>query len=448
MATVIICMFTDLFLYGLIIPIIPFILHDRIGLSGDIDLQAYTSLLLSSYAGAAAFFVPICGYISDLVPQRREIFLVGLLCLFISTVMTAMGQSLVVLFAGRILGGLSAALVWPVGIALIMDTVGADRLGVALGTVFSIVGMAEIIAPVVGGVLYHTIGPIAVFSISFFAIGIDFFMRLLLIEKKVALQKHGIYDDAVDDARDEEQDELSSLLSNNKHQDQWKISDDRSMLLQKLPILCFLKNPNFIAALVLQFVMATLFGTYDATLPTEALKLFHVNPLQAGLIFIPVCLPGMLLGPLAGKLIDKFGGKPMAVIGFLWPIPALLCLRIPQEGGIDEMIKMAVILSFAGMANGLFGGSPTVELTRIVGLYHKANPELFGEQGPYCQSYALGSLTYSLGLTVGPILAGGLRETIGFGNMMAVLACMCGATSVLSYYYIGDPSEWPRRKRR
>jgi len=46
-ATVGVGLFTDLFLYGLVVPILPFILQDRIGIPQE-QVQSYTSALLAT----------------------------------------------------------------------------------------------------------------------------------------------------------------------------------------------------------------------------------------------------------------------------------------------------------------------------------------------------------------------------------------------------------------
>lgn len=50
-------------------------------------------------------------------------------------------------------------------------------------------------------------------------------------------------------------------------------------------------------------------------------------------------------------------------------------------------------------------------------------------------------MVWSGGLTVGPLLAGGLREKIGYGNMNALLACVCILTAVLAALFIGRSDE-------
>lgn len=46
-------------------------------------------------------------------------------------------------------------------------------------------------------------------------------------------------------------------------------------------------------------------------------------------------------------------------------------------------------------------------------------------------------MMFSAGLTLGPLIAGSLREKIGFGNMTAVVAGLCGGMSLLSWRFLG-----------
>lgn len=73
----------------------------------------------------------------------------------------------------------------------------------------------------------------------------------------------------------------------------------------------------------------------------------------------------------------------------------------------------------------------------MVERYFANNKELFGDQGPYAQLYGMTNLFFSLGLTLGPEVAGGLKERIGYGDMNAVLAGICAGIAVLSFVFIG-----------
>jgi MFS family permease len=69
--------------------------------------------------------------------------------------------------------------------------------------------------------------------------------------------------------------------------------------------------------------------------------------------------------------------------------------------------------------------------------YHKANPGFFGENGPYAQLYGINSMFFCAGLAVGPLIAGYLKDSIGYGNMNAVIAAISGVTAVVSWLFIG-----------
>lgn len=133
-ATVAIALFTDLFLYGLVVPILPFLLKQRTHIPSD-QIQSNVSILLAVYAAASVIFSPVAGVIADKVSARQLPFLVGLVAMLVSTITFALGQSMAVLIIARIFQGISAAVVWTVGLALVLDTVGPDNLGKTIGSV-------------------------------------------------------------------------------------------------------------------------------------------------------------------------------------------------------------------------------------------------------------------------------------------------------------------------
>jgi len=134
LATVTVGLFTDLFLYGLVVPVLPFLLSSRLHIP-EPEIQAHVSGLLAAYAGASVVFSVPAGVISDRVRTRRTPFLAGLGALLASTVLLAVGQSVAVLVLARVLQGTSAAVVWTVGLALVRDTVGTENLGKTMGSV-------------------------------------------------------------------------------------------------------------------------------------------------------------------------------------------------------------------------------------------------------------------------------------------------------------------------
>jgi MFS family permease len=361
-----------------------------------------------------------------------------LVALLASTILLWLGETITILILARVLQGISAAVVWTVGLAMILDTVGSEKLGVTIGSIFSFISIGELAAPVLGGVVYKKAGSGAVFGMGFGLLVIDFAMRLAVIEKKVAA-KYRLEDDEEDD--EEEANEESPLLADETdNSEEWKIPNDQPSYIRKFPLLYCLRNSRLLVAELVAFMQAVLLATFDSTIPTEAQDLFGFDSLKAGLLFMPLILPYLLLGPLAGKGVDKYGPKLAASLGFGLMVPPLILLRIPHEGGNAEIAKFCVFLAMCGVNFALISAPSIVEASFVVEEYYKANPEIFGDEGPYAQLYAINSMVFSVGLTLGPLISGGLRNAIGFGNMNAAVAGMSAVVSVLCYMFLGEAS--------
>ncbi|EXJ90554.1 hypothetical protein A1O1_03657 [Capronia coronata CBS 617.96] len=475
LTTVAVGMFTDLFLYGLVVPVLPFMLKERMDLPED-KVQSYVSGLLAAYAGASVIFSIPIGIIADKTNARRTPFLCGLTALLAATLMLAFGRNLAMLIVARVLQGTSAAVVWTVGLAMVLDTVGPSHLGKVIGSIFSFISVGELAAPVLGGVLYRKTGYAGVFGLGAALLAVDFILRVLVIEKKVALKydkdkslalaqeasnprEHGgrgqhetIRVDSRSDGHENGNGngnggEQERLLPKNED-DYHRIPEGRNRLFRTLPILYCLCNPRLLVALLLAFVQAFLLATFDATIPTEAQSLFDFDSLQAGLLFIALDIPYLLLGPLAGWAVDKYGTKPAAVLGFGYLVPALILLRLPTQhvasSQTGNIVLYCALLALNGVGLAVIGSPSIVEASDVVQKYDKANPGLFGEDGPYAQLYGFNSLVFSAGLTVGPVITGALRDSVGYANMNIVVAAISALTALLSFLFVGGPPRWTR----
>ena len=133
-STVAVGMLTDLCLYCLLIPVLPFLLQDRLKIPHS-QLQSYTSGLLALFAIGSLLFSPVAGVIGDHMSTRQAPFLLGLSALLASTILLAVGQNIPVIAIGRMLQGMSAAVVWTIGLAICLETVGPSNLGKTIGSV-------------------------------------------------------------------------------------------------------------------------------------------------------------------------------------------------------------------------------------------------------------------------------------------------------------------------
>lgn len=310
--------------------------------------------------------------------------------------------------------------------------------------------MGSLLAPLLGGVLYEKTGYAGVFGISVAVLAVDFIMRLLVIEKKVAKRYDAAISQNVSDPEiisDRGQNGEPALAAGDQGEEQpllgkkedenFKLSKEQSRIARKITILPCLGNPRLATAFLVAFIQAVLLGNFDATIPTTAQELFGFDSLKAGLLFLPLGAIDMVVGPISGWFVDKYGVKPGAVLGYTYLVPVLILLRLPHQGDKDQVFLYGGLLALCGVGLAFIGAPSLVEAGTVVQRYYEANPDFFGEQGPYAQLYGLNSMVFSLGLTVGPVLAGGLKQRLGYGNMNLVLAAISLATAVLCFLWLG-----------
>jgi len=182
--TVCLAIFTDVLFYGLIVPVLPFSLSEQVGVPQE-KVQHWTAILLACYNAALFVGSAIAGFYADHSSSRRWPLLLGLVALCASTLLLCLGKTIALLVVGRLLQGFSAAVVWSVGLALLVDTAGND-IGYLMGYVNIAMSVGLLISPVIGGAVYEAAGYYAVYYIAFAIIACDIALRLALIEKKVA----------------------------------------------------------------------------------------------------------------------------------------------------------------------------------------------------------------------------------------------------------------------
>ena len=423
-------------------------LKDRVHLP-EPQIQDTISTLLAIYAAASLLVSPITGVLADRFSSSRKLpFLLGLTLLALATVLLAAGNSIPVFAIARLLQGASAGIVWTIGLAILIETVGQENLGKTIGTIFSFITVASLFAPVVGGALYSKTGYIGVFGVGIAAVVVDFIMRILMIEQKVAAEylPPSPLLSSSSSSEDTTATEASPLLpsaSLSEDLSNYLLPKPAHRIIKAFPVLLILTDTGLLTSLFIGFMQALLLGAFDATVPLVGSSRYGFDSLKAGLLFIPLGGADFLFGPVFGWCVDRWGARPIAIIGFLWLVPSHVLLRLPSEPAISEHLTTgqnialyASMLALNGIGLGIINSASIVETGTIVEKYWKANTELF-DQAPYAQLYGISSMVWSAGLTVGPLVGGVLKARIGYGNMNAVLGGFCGATAILTALFVG-----------
>ncbi|KAH9906884.1 MFS general substrate transporter [Xylariomycetidae sp. FL2044] len=480
--TINLAIFTDIFFYALIIPVIPFSLTIQVGISED-QVQHWTSILLACYSVALFVGSPIIGVYADHTSSRRWPLLIGLVALAGSTLLLCLGNSIGLLVLGRLLQGLSAAVVWSVGCALLVDTMDS-AVGVAMGYVNISMSVGLLIAPVIGGAVYKAAGYYAVYYIAFGIVALDILLRLFMIEKKVARQwikdEHG-GSNAESPRLDLEKAESTggndsraqNVLNGNEtggsgpaatnsvstagRQSLATPTHGEAMPRENTEILqhedispsipaqnrgqirtikLLLTNPRMIAALYGLVVEAGIMMGYDATLPLFVQSTFHWDSLAAGILFLAIFLPGFV-SPLVGWFADRYGAKYPSFIGFCATVPLLVCLRFVTENTINHKILLGFLLAMLGTALAFSNTPLMAEISYVIDEMAAKNPGIFGEKGAYGLGYGLFTMAFALGGTIGPLWSGYVISSAGWGTMSWSFAIWASSGALVVYIWLG-----------
>ncbi|KAI0099442.1 MFS general substrate transporter [Daldinia grandis] len=473
--TVGLAIFTDIFYYALIVPVIPFSLTVEVGIAED-QVQHWTSILLACYSVALLIGSPIAGLYADHTSSRRWPLLIGLIALAASTLLLCLGNSIGLLVLGRILQGFSASIVWSVGCALLVDTM-KSAVGIAMGYVGVAMSVGLLVAPVIGGSVYAAAGYYAVYYIAFGVVAVDIILRLLMIEKKVARQ--WIKEDETPGPSEEganqvdietgtssitpslqgRADSIEDATRNlagpgPRDKNQFQDSNDGEKRIETADTPnqdsvappevisiwrasgSLLKSTRLFAALYCLLVESGIMMGFDATLALFVQRTFGWNSTAAGIIFLAIFLPGFI-SPLVGWLADKYGARWPCFFGFCILVPLLVCLRFVTQNTIQHKVLLCFLLALLGIALAFANVPLMAEITYVIEAKVAKQPGIFGENGVYGLGYGLFNVAFSLGGVVGPLWAGYVVESAGWGTLTWSFAIWAASGAVVAYFWLG-----------
>ncbi|KAJ5119484.1 hypothetical protein N7448_010153 [Penicillium atrosanguineum] len=432
---------TDVFMYGLIVPVTPTALQIRVGLSKG-SVQAWASILLALNAAALLAFSPIFGYIADRSESRRCLYLLGLVALGVATALLCAGTNIGLWIAGRIFQGAAAAVVWAVGMALMVDTVGKDGFGQAVGYVSMAVSFGTVAGPLLGGVLYQYGGYYAVFGLAFGFIGLDIFLRLMLIERKHAIK--WLVPETRPLTTEQEATEKragenpSSLLSSSDSYHNGGPQTDPSSRNALGRVAFLLSSPRLIVSLWGNFIITLVLASFDSVLPLFVQGIFGWQQSGQGLIFIPLMVPHVLC-PVTGLVIDKFprACRYITAGAFLFSVPVMVLLRLITENSMRHKILLCALLALLGLCFSVAIPPLYAEVFYAVKQNEDQTPGIFGRGGAMALAFGLSNMGAATGYLIGPFFAGFIRQQASWGTMGWALGLLAGVSSIPTLLFLG-----------
>ncbi|GAD94758.1 MFS transporter [Paecilomyces variotii No. 5] len=449
-AVVTFAVFTDVFLYGVIIPVTPTALEQRVGLPPG-ERQRWTSILLALYGAALLAASPVFGYLADKFRSKQLPLIGGLVALGASTALLCVGTNIGLWIAGRIFQGISAAMVWTVGLALAADTVGVSGIGEAMGFMGMAFSAGTMVGPLIGGIVYQHGGYYAVFAVAFALIAVDIILRLVMIEKKDAQKWLDAPNLSLSTGGKTMQRRLSSeeicadaavAASGPNNTIEAATNEPTSPPPKKKtrlpPALTLLKSSRMMVVLFGYLVVSILMTSFDSVLPLFVQATFGWKQTGQGLIFVPLLVPHVL-DPIFGRIIDNYpkSGRYFAAGALLCSVPVYVLLRLVDHDSIRQKILLCALLVLIGAGFAASLCPLFAEVSYLIDAKERESPDIFDGSGAISQGYGLFNGAFAAGSLIGPVWAGLVRNDYGWGTMGWTLGLLAGVASIILFFLLG-----------
>ncbi|KAF2398887.1 MFS general substrate transporter [Trichodelitschia bisporula] len=419
--------FTDVFVYGLLVPVTPFALEERIGVPKS-DIQFWNSMLLGVLGGSMIAAALVFGAVSDALGRaRRWPFICGLVLLGAATILFMLVKSLAAMIIARAFQGFATAVCFTLGYAIVSDHfTQAGELGWALGFTTTSLSLGWFLGPIVGGIIYEHAGYYAVFAPAVLLVLIEIVLRLLLIDP---IRTPSIASETFDE---------TAAVFNNVAETTPLLGKAPHPSVQRNAMVVLMQSPRFLMSMFGFCTMNSLMVGFDGVLPVYLKELFAFNSMQVSLTFIALTVPS-LLSPFFGNLSDRFGTKWPAVAGLVMGVPGLLLMRLVTENTQKDYIILITLLVWIGLSFAVALPAFSAEVALVVESIEERNPGIFGPDGAAAQAYGLTNAGLGIGFAIGPIGAGWVRVQYGWPVMVTALAILLAVAVPIVLPVTGGP---------
>ena len=416
------------------------------------DLGASISALewtINGYTLSFAVLLATGGRLGDILGRRR-MFLLGVVLFAASSATAGLAPTDTALVISRVTQGIGAALMMPATLSIITNAFPAEERGRAIGTWAGISALALAIGPLLGGFLTEQVSWRAIFYLNI-PVAAGAVLATLF---------------AVRESRDETVGReidwagtavltggLTALVLALVEGNAWGWGSTRIIALfvtaalllatfllvesrVKAPIIQFefLRNRNFVGATLVAFVISfSMLGMFFF-MALYIQNILGYSPLEAGVRFLPTTLVIMVLAPIAGRLTDRIGPRPLIAAGLgIVSVSLFMQSMIDIESGYSTLLVPFILMGVgialtmspmstaamnavaetkAGLASGL------LSMSRMVG-------GTFGIAvlGAVFQAHSRSDLSAALGpIGIGEGRIDAIAEQLGSGGLDATIA--------------------------
>lgn len=293
--------------------------------------------LITGFMLVNGILVPITAFLMQRF-TTRQLFISSMLLLLAGTFISAVAPSFPFLLTGRLIQAAGAGIIMPLLMMVVMVIFPKEGRGAAMG----LIGLAMIVAPAIGPTLAGLV--IEHFSWRWIFIGM---LPLVTIVIPLAMK----YMVNVSETSKPKLDLVSIIYStlgfggllfgfSNAGNKGWGSAEVLACLIvggiflfmfswrqftSSTPLmdLRVFKEKMYSVTTIISIMIIMVMYADMILLPIYLQTSRGFSVLDTGLLLLPGALINALLSPVSGRLLDKFGVKPIAIIGLLFTIPAI-----------------------------------------------------------------------------------------------------------------------------
>lgn len=285
--------------------------------------------LITGFMLVNGILVPISAFLVSRFTYRK-LFVAAMLFFTVGSIICATSGNFTMMMTGRIIQAVGAGILMPVGMNIFMTLFPPHKRGAAMG----LLGVAMILAPAIGPTITGWVIENYSWNLMFygmFVIGLIItflslkFFTLAQPVSKTKLDVFGVISSSIG---------LGSLLYgfSEAGNNGWTSAEVViTMIIGVIGLAVFIwrelttdnkmldlqvfKYPTFTFTLVINAIVTmALFGGM-LLLPVYLQNIRGFTPMESGLLLLPGSLIMGIMGPVAGKLFDKYGIRPLAIVG-------------------------------------------------------------------------------------------------------------------------------------
>jgi DHA1 family tetracycline resistance protein-like MFS transporter len=356
--SILLVVFIDLLGFSLILPLLPYYAE-------TFNASKFTTgLLIAVYALMQLIGAPLLGRLSDRF-GRRPILLISVFGTFLGFLLFGFATTLWMLFAARILDGITGGNL-SVAQAYISDVTDAENRSKGLGLIGAAFGIGFIVGPVTGGFLSQFGYNVP----AFVAAGLSL-LNLVLIYAWLP----------------------ESLTAEKRKQ----IGEQKKPAVTLGALVTALKRPFTGSLLITRFFFSLAFSIFQTIFSLYALAKFNLTARDTGLVLTYVGILSVIVqGFLVGRLTKKFRDDVLIMFAV-----ALMTVSLLGWALAPSVFWLLVVLTPTSLSGGILNTLLSSTLTKAV-----AQDEIGGILG-------LATSVESSTRIIAPILGGALLENVG-----------------------------------